>query len=40
MNPWAIDWTSRDTLIGHAFLLGASFSWSVAIIVIRVTTPR
>ena len=30
-------WTS---LIGHAFLLGASFSWSVAIIVTRVATPR
>jgi O-acetylserine/cysteine efflux transporter len=40
MSPWAIDWSSRDTLIGHAFLLGASFSWSIAIIVTRAATPR
>jgi O-acetylserine/cysteine efflux transporter len=40
MSPWAIDWSSRDVLIGHAFLLGASLSWSVAIIVTRVTRPR
>jgi len=40
MNPWAIDWTSRTVLVGHAFLLGASLSWSVAIIVTRVATPR
>ena len=40
MNPWAIDWTSRDVLIGHGFLLGAALSWSVAIIVTRATRPR
>lgn len=40
MNPWAIDWTSRHVLIGHAFLLCASLSWSVAIIVIRAAPPR
>jgi O-acetylserine/cysteine efflux transporter len=40
MNPWAIDWTSRDVLIGHGFLLGAALSWSVAIIVVRATKPR
>ena len=40
MSPWAIDWSSRDVLIGHAFLLGASLSWSVAIIVTRAATPR
>ncbi len=39
MSPWAIDWTSRDVLIGHLFLLGASLSWSVAIIVTRMTSP-
>lgn len=39
-NPWAIDWTSRDVLIGHAFLLGAALSWSVAILVTRVSRPR
>jgi drug/metabolite transporter (DMT)-like permease len=40
MSPWAIDWSSRNTLIGHAFLLGASLSWSVAIIVLRGVRPR
>jgi drug/metabolite transporter (DMT)-like permease len=39
MNPWAIDWTSSDVVIGHAFLLAAALSWSVAIIVTRATTP-
>jgi O-acetylserine/cysteine efflux transporter len=40
ISPWAIDWSSRNVLIGHAFLLGASLSWSVAIIVTRAATPR
>jgi O-acetylserine/cysteine efflux transporter len=40
MSPWSIDWSSRNVLIGHAFLLGASLSWSVAIIVTRTATPR
>src|SRR5277367_5194222 len=40
MSPWAIDWSSRNALIGHAFLLGASLSWSVAIIVTRAARPR
>ena len=40
MNPWAIDWTSGNVLIGHAFLLGAALSWSVAIIVTRAATPH
>ncbi|HEY7579207.1 MAG TPA: DMT family transporter [Acetobacteraceae bacterium] len=40
VNPWAIDWSSRNVLIGHAFLLGASLAWSVAIVVTRSTTPR
>jgi O-acetylserine/cysteine efflux transporter len=40
MSPWAIDWTSRTVLVGHTFLLGASLSWSVAIIVTRAATPR
>lgn len=40
MNPSAIDWSSRNVLIGHVFLLGASLSWSLAIIVTRITTPR
>lgn len=40
MNPWVINWTSGNVLIGHAFLLGAALSWSVAIIVTRAATPR
>jgi O-acetylserine/cysteine efflux transporter len=39
MSPWAIDWTSRNVLVGHAFLLGAALSWSVAIIVTRAARP-
>jgi drug/metabolite transporter (DMT)-like permease len=40
MSPWAIDWSSRDALIGPAFLLAASLSWSVSIIVTRAAMPR
>jgi O-acetylserine/cysteine efflux transporter len=40
MSPWSIDWTSHNVLIGHAFLLGAALSWSVAIIVTRAARPR
>lgn len=40
MSPWSIDWSSRTVLVGHAFLLGAALSWSVAIIVTRAATPR
>jgi drug/metabolite transporter (DMT)-like permease len=40
MSPWAIDWSSHSVLIGHAFLLAASLSWSVAIIATRLATPR
>ena len=40
IGPWAIDWTDRDTMIGHGFLLGAALSWSLAMIVIRRAPPR
>ena len=40
MSPWAIDWSSRDVLTGHVFLLAASLSWSAAIIVTRAAPPR
>jgi O-acetylserine/cysteine efflux transporter len=40
MSPWAIDWTSRNVLVGHVFLVGAALSWSVAIIVIRAARPH
>jgi drug/metabolite transporter (DMT)-like permease len=40
MSPWSIDWSSASALIGHAFLLAASLSWSVSMIVTRSVTPR
>jgi drug/metabolite transporter (DMT)-like permease len=40
MSPWAIDWTLRRVVVGHAFLLGAALSWSVAIIVTRAARPH
>jgi O-acetylserine/cysteine efflux transporter len=38
-NPLAIDWMSRDVVVGHVFLLGAALAWSVAIIVTRAARP-
>jgi O-acetylserine/cysteine efflux transporter len=40
VGPWAIDWQSRPVLIGHAFLLGAGLSWSIAIVIMRRWVPR
>jgi O-acetylserine/cysteine efflux transporter len=40
MGPWAIDWSDRNVLIGHGFLLASGLSWSVAIIIVRGTRPR
>ena len=40
MSPWAIDWTSRNVLVGNTFLLAAALSWSVAIIVTRSVSVR
>jgi O-acetylserine/cysteine efflux transporter len=39
INPLAIDWSSRNVLIGHIFLLGAGLSWSIAMIVTRAAEP-
>jgi O-acetylserine/cysteine efflux transporter len=39
VNPLAIDWSSRDIVVGHAFLLGAALAWSVAIVVTRAARP-
>jgi O-acetylserine/cysteine efflux transporter len=39
INPLAIDWSSRDIIVGHIFLLGAGLSWSIAIIVTRAARP-
>ncbi len=40
MGPWAIDWSAPGVLFGHALLLGASLSWSVAMVVIRRNPPQ
>jgi len=40
MGPWAIDWGATGVLFGHALLLGASLSWSVAMVILRRFPPR
>lgn len=35
-NPLGFDWASRDALVGNALLLAAAFSWSLAILHVRV----
>jgi drug/metabolite transporter (DMT)-like permease len=40
MNPWAIDWSNPNVLIGHLFLLGAALAWSIAMLVTRTARPR
>lgn len=39
-GPWAIDWSAPRILLGHAFLMGASLCWSVAMLVVRRWPPR
>lgn len=39
MSPWAIDWTVRETVIGHLFLLGSAFCFAFAMIVVRRWPP-
>lgn len=38
-GPWAIDWSAPDVLWGHALLLGAALSWSIAIVALRARPP-
>jgi drug/metabolite transporter (DMT)-like permease len=40
VGPWAVDWSRRDALLGHAMLMAAALAWSVAIIVTRRWPPR
>lgn len=35
-NPFGFDWSSRAALIGNALLLAAAFSWSLAMLHVRV----
>lgn len=39
-GPWSIDWSQGHVVIGHAFLLSAALSWSIAIVIVRLTTRR
>lgn len=39
IGPWAIDWSSREALIGHLFLLAAAAAFSGAIIIVRRFPP-
>jgi drug/metabolite transporter (DMT)-like permease len=39
LGPWAIDWQAPGAVAGHALLLGASLSWSVAIVLVRRFPP-
>jgi len=38
-GPWAVDWGAPGVLAGHALLLAAGLSWSVAIVVTRRFAP-
>ena len=40
MGPWAIDWSAREVVIGHVFLLGAGLGWAVAMTVLRHRPPQ
>ncbi|MBY0335179.1 MAG: DMT family transporter [Acetobacteraceae bacterium] len=40
VGPWAFDWSAPGMLLGHALMLAASLSWSVAILVLRRWPPR
>ena len=40
IGPWAIDWSSRPALIGHAFLLLAGLAFAVSIVTLRAMPPR
>ena len=40
IGPWAVDWSSRPVLIGHAFLLLAGLAFAVSIVTLRAMPPR
>lgn len=39
MGPWAIDWNAPGVLLGHFYLLGAAFTFSLAIVIVRARPP-
>lgn len=39
ISPWSIDWNAPGVLLGHLFLLGAAFTFSLAIVIVRARPP-
>lgn len=39
-GPWAVDWNDGGAVLGHALLLGAGLSWSIAIVIVRRFPPE
>ncbi len=39
IGPWAIPWSAPGVLLGHVFLLGAGFGFSIAIVTVRRFPP-
>ena len=39
-GPWAIDWADPRAVVGHALLLAAALSWSLAMVATRRRPPR
>jgi O-acetylserine/cysteine efflux transporter len=40
IGPWSIDWSQRDVVIGHLFLLGAALCYALTLIMLRYCPPR
>jgi drug/metabolite transporter (DMT)-like permease len=40
LGPWAVAWEDPAVLLGHALLLAAGLSWSIAIVILRRFPPR
>ena len=40
IGPWAVDWSSHDSLVGHFMLVLAGLLWTIAIIASRKWPPR
>ena len=39
-GPWSIDWAAPHLLAGHGLLMGASFCWALAMLVVRRFPPE
>jgi drug/metabolite transporter (DMT)-like permease len=38
-GPWAVDWSSRDQVVGHVMLVAAALFWTLAIVTTRKWPP-